>query len=109
MIKKILVLLMMVTFMCLAQPVFAIDLQAAKDQGLVGEALTGYLQPVKAANPEVQALVDSINSQRKQQYKSIAQRNKTSLQAVEQLAGKKAMEKSKPGHFIKSGGSWVRK
>ncbi|NNL06774.1 MAG: DUF1318 domain-containing protein, partial [Gammaproteobacteria bacterium] len=42
-------------------------------------------------------------------YKDIAARNNTSLEAVELLAGKKAIEKSAPGSYIKLGGSWQRK
>ncbi len=90
------------------QSAFALDLQTAKAQGLVGETLTGYLAPVKAT-PEVQQLVKTINTKRKAQYKKIAQRNGTSLQAVEQLAGKKAIEKTPPGQFIKTGGGWQKK
>jgi len=102
-------LLFLVTALLITcQPGFALDLQAAKAQGLVGETLTGYLAPVKAT-PEVQQLVKTINTKRKAQYKKIAQRNGTSLQAVEQLAGKKAIEKTPPGQFIKTGGNWRKK
>jgi len=92
-----------------AQPVFAIDLQTAKNQGLVGETPSGYLEAVKSPTPEVSTLVESINSQRKQKFQEIAARNNTSLQAVEQLAGKKAIEKSRPGNYVKMGGSWQQK
>lgn len=87
---------------------FTLDLQTAKAQGLVGETLTGYLAPVKST-PEAQQLVKTINGKRKAMYKQIALRNGTSLQAVEQLAGKKAIEKTAPGQFIKSGGGWQKK
>lgn len=98
------------TFLLLAaQPAFAIDLQTAKQQGLVGETTGGYLEAVQSASSEVSALIDSINAQRKQKYQEIAARNNTSLQAVEQLAGKKAIEKSTPGSYIKLGGSWQQK
>lgn len=93
----------------ISQPAFSIDLQTAKNQGLVGETPGGYLEAVKSPSPEVSALVESINSQRKQKFQEIAARNNTSLQAVEQLAGKKAIEKSQPGSFIKLGGSWQQK
>ena len=93
----------------LAQPVFAVDLQSAKQQGLVGETPSGYLEAVKSPSPEVTALIESINSKREQKYKEIAARNSTSLQAVEQLAGKKAIEKSSPGSYVKLGGSWQQK
>jgi len=92
-----------------AQPIFAIDLQTAKSQGLVGETPSGYLAAVKSPSPEVSALVESINAQRKQKFQEIAARNNTSLQAVEQLAGKKAIEKSRPGSYVKLGGSWQKK
>jgi len=93
----------------LAQPVFAIDLQTAKQQGLVGETPSGYLEAVKSPSAETKALIQSVNTQRKQKYQDIAARNKTSLQAVEQLAGKKAIEKSKAGSYVKLGGSWKQK
>jgi len=87
---------------------FALDLQTAKAQGLVGETLTGYLAPVKPT-PEAQQLVKTINDKRKAMYQKIAKRNGTSLQAVEQLAGKKAIEKTAPGQFIKTDGDWQKK
>jgi uncharacterized protein YdbL (DUF1318 family) len=87
---------------------FALDLQTAKAQGLVGETLTGYLAPVKST-PEAQQLVKTINKKRKAHYADIAKRNGTSLQAVEQLAGKKAIDKTPVGQFIKAGGSWRKK
>ena len=93
----------------IAQPAYSIDLQTAKNQGLVGETTSGYLAAVKSPSPEVSALIESINSQRKQKFKEIAARNNTSLEAVEQLAGKKAIEKSAPGSYIKAGGSWQQK
>ena len=92
-----------------AQTVFAIDLQTAKTQGLVGETQSGYLQAVKPPTPEVQALIESINAQRKQKFMDIAARNNTSLEAVELLAGKKAIEKSAPGSYIKLDGDWQQK
>jgi uncharacterized protein YdbL (DUF1318 family) len=93
----------------IAQPAYSIDLQTAKDQGLVGETTSGYLAAVKSPSPEVSALIESINSKRKQKFKEIAARNNTSLEAVEQLAGKKAIEKSAPGSYVKVGGSWKQK
>ena len=93
----------------IAQPAYSIDLQTAKDQGLVGETPSGYLAAVKSPSAEITALIESVNSQRKLKYKEIAARNNTSLEAVEQLAGKKAIEKSTPGSYVKVGGSWQQK
>jgi uncharacterized protein YdbL (DUF1318 family) len=93
----------------IAQPAYSIDLQTAKDQGLVGETTSGYLAAVKSPSAEVSALIDNINSKRKEKFKEIAERNNTSLESVEQLAGKKAIEKSAPGSYVKVGGSWQQK
>lgn len=87
----------------------AMDLQDAKDQGLVGEAPSGYLEAVTSPSAEVRELIDSINAKRKQHYRKIASNNNTSLATVEKLAGEKAMEKSRPGHYIKPAGQWKRK
>lgn len=89
---------------------WAADLQGAKAQGLIGEQSDGYLGLVSASAPaDVKALVSDINSKRRQTYQDIAQRNNTSLDAVEALAGKKAIEKTPPGQYVKPAGSWLRK
>ena len=92
----------------IAQPCFGLDLKEAKVKGLVGETITGYLAPVKKT-PEVEKLVAEINAKRKAMYKKIAQKNKTSLAAVEKLAGKKAIEKTPPGQYINLGKGWIKK
>jgi len=106
---KTILAIMTTCMLLLAQPAYSIDLQTAKSQGLVGEAPSGYLEAVKQAAPEVKSLIESVNSKRKAKYKEIAARNKTSLKAVEELAGKKAIDKSKAGSYIKQGGSWKKK
>ena len=93
----------------MAQPAYSLDLQTAKSQGLVGETPSGYLSAVKSPSAETKALIESINLKRKQKYQEIAARNKTSLKTIEQLAGDKAIEKSRPGSYIKQGGSWQKK
>ncbi|NOX28032.1 MAG: YdbL family protein [Gammaproteobacteria bacterium] len=89
---------------------FALNLQEAKSQLLVGESVTGYLGVVKPS-AGVAALVSDINAKRKTSYQKIAKRNGTSLSAVEQLAAKKAIEKTARGQMIQTspGGAWIRK
>jgi uncharacterized protein YdbL (DUF1318 family) len=90
--------------------VFAMDLQSAKSQGLVGEQLNGYLGVVSSdAGSDVEALVADINNKRKQMYQSIAKKNGTSLDTVELLAGKKAIEKTSTGNYIQSATGWKKK
>ncbi len=108
--KKKIMLSVLFTFL-LPSLVFALGLDQAKAKGLVGEKPDGYLASVQAsASAEVQNLVKDINSKRKKKYQSIARENGTSLQAVEVLAGKKAIQKTPAGQFIMSpNGSWKRK
>jgi uncharacterized protein len=88
--------------------VFAIELQEAKSLGLVGETVSGYLEKV-SGNDEVSKLVASINAQRKAEYQRIAVKNKISVSDVELLAGKKAIEKTPAGQFVKVDGEWLKK
>ena len=88
---------------------FALDLGTAKRQGLVGETPSGYLAAVKPPSPEVKQLIKRINSQRRQKYQAIAKKNGISLKEVEALAGKKAIEKTPRGQYVKVGGGWRRK
>lgn len=107
--KKLTACLLLPGLLLLALPAWPIDLQTAKSRGLVGESSSGYLEAVTTPTIETRDLIKSINDQRKQKYQEIAKRNKTSLQAVEQLAGKKAIEKSTPGSYIRLNGSWKKK
>ena len=92
----------------LAFPALALDLDTAKADGLVGETSTGYIAAVKPS-ADVDALVSSINSQRKVYYQEIATKNGISLQAVEVRAGQKAIEKTTTGNYINNGTGWQKK
>ena len=74
--------------MLFSAPLFALDLQSAKQQGLVRETPGGYLKAVKSSS-EVKALVSSVNAGRKQHYSKISKKTGASLKAVEQQAGAK--------------------
>ena len=72
---------------------WAITLEEAKTQGIVGEQPNGYLGVVQpGASAEVQALVNDVNQKRRHMYEDIARRNSTKLEAVEMLAGKTAID-----------------
>jgi uncharacterized protein YdbL (DUF1318 family) len=96
------------TSLLLTSAAFAMSLDDAKQQGLVGEQITGYLGSV-STNAEAAAVVQDINAKRKQKYQEIAQRNGASLQSVEKLAGKTAIEKTPVGQFINLGNGWQKK
>ena len=92
-----------------AAPLWALSLEEAKAKGLVGERANGYLGVVNAADREAQALAQEINQKRRQAYEEIAKRNGTQLNAVETLAGEKAIQNTKPGQFVEGPGGWVKK
>ena len=90
---------------------WALSLDDAKAKGLVGERPNGYLAAVTGqSSPEVDALIQSVNQQRKQRYQDIAKKNNTTLTAVEVLAGKTAIKKTSPGNYIQlPSGQWTKK
>jgi len=88
---------------------WAISLDQAKQQGLVGEMPNGYLGVVVASG-EVSSLVDMVNKKRKDIYLKLARKNKITMQQVTKLAGEKSISKTQAGHLIKnSAGKWVKK
>jgi uncharacterized protein YdbL (DUF1318 family) len=88
---------------------FALNLSEAKSMGYVGEQANGYLGIVKNT-AGVKELVSDINSRRKSHYQEIARKNGTSLDVVEALAGKKAIEKTPRGQYVRDpSGNWIRK
>ena len=101
--------LAILTSFLIAANAMAIGLGEAKQRGLVGETPSGYLKPVGAASAEVNQLVNQINQKRRAEYNNIATKNGTSLKNVEALAGKKAIDRSKPGEHVFVGGKWVKK
>ena len=92
----------------MAVPAFALDLDQAKQQGLVGETNSGYLAAVKPSG-DVDALVSSVNGKRKAHYQKIAQQNGITLEQVEARAGLKAIEKTPAGQFVNTGAGWQKK
>ncbi|MCI5065395.1 YdbL family protein [bacterium] len=94
--------LFLLLFWC-ATSAFALSLDSAKSEGLVGETTSGYLESVTPSpSGEVQNLLREINGKRREMYEGIAQKNGTSLNAVEALAGKKAIAKTPSGQFVKT-------
>ena len=68
-------------FALAANTAFALNLEQAKAGGMVKETANGYLVVVKQTD-EVKALVKKINVGRKAEYKKIAKKRGTSLEAV---------------------------
>lgn len=97
--------------MLLAIPGWSSDLDGAKAAGAVGEQADGYIGAVREpASAEILALVETINAERRRIYQGIATRNDIRLEQVEALAGKKAIEKTEPGLWVRApNGTWMPK
>ena len=93
------------------QSAWAIDINSAKNQGLVGEARTGYLAAVqKPASAEVKALIASVNSKRKAQFERTAKKTNTTVPQVANRFYELAVQKTRPGHYYQdSNGRWKKK
>ena len=93
------------------QSAWAIDINSAKSQGLVGEARTGYLAAVKTpASAEVKALISSVNSKRKAQFERTAKKTNTTVPQVANRFYELAVQKTRSGHFYQDrNGRWKKK
>ena len=90
---------------------FALELQQAKEKGLVGEMANGYLaSPLNSPSAEVLALIKDINGKRKAEYIKISTEVGKPLETIELLAGQKAIAKTQTGHYVKPDGQgWQKK
>ncbi len=101
--------LMTVMGMMLSFPAFALDLHEARSSGLVGEARTGYVEPM-LERADVLELVADINSKRKQEYVRISQENGQSVDVVAKLASEQIMSRLNAGEYYKdSDGNWKKR
>lgn len=87
----------------------ALTLDQARQQGLVGETLGGYLAP-RADDAQTLALVKQINDERTRTYQQLATRNNIRVEDVAGLAGQKLVERAKSGEYVRGiNGMWMRK
>ena len=95
----------------LAGPAWAISLQEAKDQELVGEQRDGYVGLVAGtAAAEVRDLLSEVNEERQRRYQQIARDNGIDVQQVAALAWERAVQATRTGHYVQDeNGNWVRK
>jgi hypothetical protein len=94
-----------------AAPAGSLDLESAKQQGLLGERADGFVGVVVAEPAsELQALADTVNERRRARYQEIAARNGTELDAVAALAGAKLTARAPSGQWVTDAeGNWYRK
>jgi uncharacterized protein len=110
-IKTLAVAAMLVSGLGITLPARAIELDQARAQGLVGERADGLVAAVAATpTPDVSALVAGINAARLAEYKSIAQKNGTPLEAVQTVAGERQLQRAKENKWyaMDAAGRWTK-
>lgn len=100
---------LVVALLLLSPAALAVTLDQARQQGLVGETLSGYIAPLKQ-DQDTQALVARINQGRMQHYQTLAQRNNLTTAEVGRIAGQKLVERAAPGEYVRGiNGQWLKK
>lgn len=105
-------LLKTVTLCILLCPFFAFSLtiDEAKQQGIIGESLSGYLAVVNQSRQDAFTLTNKINGERELKYSEIAQKNNLSTKEVAKIAGQKLVERAETGEYVRGiNGQWLRK
>lgn len=83
---------------------------SAKSQGLVGEAVDGYLYAVPGASVpgNVRAAMEEINIGRKAVYTRLAREQNVSVAVVAALTGEQQVAKARPGEkVLLKDGNWT--
>lgn len=88
---------------------WALTLDQARQQGRVGETLSGYIA-ARQQDDETLALVKRINDGRSQQYQRVAQQNNLTTAEVARIAGEKLVNRAGSGEYVRGiNGKWVQK
>lgn len=87
----------------------ALTLDEAKQQGRVGETLSGYIAPVQQ-DAETLALVKRINAGRAEKYQEVADGNHIAVDEVARMAGQKLVTRAQSGEYVRGiNGQWLKK
>lgn len=93
----------------IAQPAWALTLDEARQQGRVGETLSGYVAARQQDN-ETQALVKHINEGRRTQYQRLSQQNALTTSDIASIAGQKLVSRAAAGEYVRGiNGQWRQK
>ena len=87
------------------------QIDAAKERGVVGERVDGYLGFVtlEGVEPSLERKVNEINAKRRGLYQKLANESGASAAQVAMVTGIKQIEKAAPDALVvDSTGNWVR-
>lgn len=88
---------------------WALTLDEARQQGRVGETLSGYVA-ARQQDDDTLALVKRINEGRRQQYQRVGQQNNLSASEVARIAGEKLVNRAGSGEYVRGiNGQWLKK
>ncbi len=88
---------------------WALTLDEARQQGRVGETLSGYVA-ARQQDDDTLALVKRINEGRRQQYQRVGQQNNLSAGEVARIAGEKLVNRAGSGEYVRGiNGQWLKK
>src|ERR687898_2159337 len=98
--RHVLILLLLCSGL-FAGKAYALSLNEAKAQGLVGERIDGFVGAVVADPPaEVRDLVEQVNRQRREKYDEVAKERGVPLDAVAKITGEKQLERTPAGQSV---------
>lgn len=94
-----------------SQPSWALSLNDAKAQGLIGERSNGYLGiVVNRPSPAIKVLVEDINRKRRTAYQNRAQKAGVNLKVIELRIGERLRSRASAGQFVQDAhGQWKQK
>ena len=104
-------LLTLVATILLSQSAWALSLNDAKAQGLIGERSNGYLGIVTSRpNNAVKLMVEDINNKRRSAYRVKADKAGVDIRVIELRVGERLNQRALPGHFVQDNhGQWTQK
>jgi hypothetical protein len=87
------------------------QIEAAKDQGVVGERIDGYLGIVNGgADASLIRRVQDINNKRRAVYDDLAEQTNTTTEQVARVTGEKLIGQAGRGEYIMGeSGNWTKK
>lgn len=89
---------------------FALTVDEAKERGVLGETLSGYLAVVNGGNTEASQLAEQVNREREKKYSEIASKNNLKTHDVARIAGQKLVERASSGEYVRGiNGQWLKK
>ena len=108
---RLLMLALILSGIAIHTPAFALTLDEARTQGLVGERPDGLIAAVPStASTDIAALVAEINKARLDSYKQLAAKDGVPVEAVQAIAGEKLMGRARTSgwYVMNSAGQWSR-